>query len=253
MAENAESPGQRDRSPSYPLISLEAALDRLMAFEAYFKRSPARPDKVQGAWGIKAKARVDRTAAALRYFGLLDYQGTGKDRQIVISQEGRKYLRAQQDEIKREVVKAAALRPKEIAKFWDEWGKDRPTDGACLDDLVLGHGFSEVGARKFLKVYDATISFAGLSESDSIIDDEDEGENGSEEETQLPSDQRRIKKRSKRSGMKEDVFTLDEGDAVFQWPERLSQESYEDLEAWAKLILRKIQRSVGRGDDEDAD
>ena len=50
--------------------------------------------------------------------------------------------------------------------------------------------------------------------------------------------------------MKEDIFTLDEGDVVFQWPERLSQESYEDLEAWAKLILRKIQRGVGKDADE---
>ncbi len=50
--------------------------------------------------------------------------------------------------------------------------------------------------------------------------------------------------------MKEDVFTLEEGDAVFQWPERLSQESYDDLEAWAKLILRKIKRSVGKDANE---
>ena len=83
MAENAESAGQRDRSPSYPLIPLEAALDRLTAFEAHFKRSPARPDKIQGAWGIKAKARVDRIAAALRYFGLLDYLPETRNRGLL--------------------------------------------------------------------------------------------------------------------------------------------------------------------------
>ena len=250
MAENAESTRERDRSPSYPLIPLEVALERLTAFEAHFKRSGARPEKVGDAWGIKAKAYADRTRAALRYFGLVEYQGVGRERQVVISDEGRKYLRAQQEETRREVLRAAALRPKEIAKFWDKWGEDRPEDAACLDELVFKNGFSEAGARNFLKVYSATITFAGLSDSDSIIDDEDEGENGSEEETQLPSGRRRIKKRGKRPGMKEDVFTLDEGDAVFQWPERLSKESYEDLEAWAKLILRKIQRSVGKDTDE---
>ena len=255
MAENAESTEQRDRSPSYPLIPLEAALDRLTDFEAHFKRSPARPDKVQGAWGIKAKARVDRIAAALRYFGLLDYQGTGKDRQIVISEEGRKYLRAQQDEIKREVVKAAALRPKEIARYWGEWGEDRPADAACLDDLVLERRFSERGARQFLKVYDATITFARLSGSDKLeqesdLGPEEPGENGGSDEQPLQPPPRPRKRHEVRPGMKEDVFTLDEGDAVFQWPERLSQESYEDLEAWAELILRKIKRSVGRGADD---
>jgi len=252
MAENMGNPGHRDRSPSYPLIPLEAALDRLAAFESHFKRSPARPDMIQGAWGIKAKAHVNRITAALRYFGLLDYQGIGKDRQIVISEDGRKYLRAQQDEVKREVVKAAALRPKEIAKFWNEWGGDRPADAACLDDLVLKHGFSEVGARKFLDVYDATISFAGLSDSDKILGEdtenaEDDSENNgdganNEEHTRAHGHHRTGRKT--RPGMKEDVFTLKEGDVVLQWPESLSGESFEDLEEWTKLILRKIRRHI---------
>ena len=109
------------------------ALERLTAFEAHFKRSAARPEKVGDAWGIKAKAYADRTLAALRYFGLAEYQRVGNETQVVISEEGRKYLRARQEETRREVVRAAALRPKQIAKFWDEWGEDRPEDAACLD------------------------------------------------------------------------------------------------------------------------
>lgn len=45
-------------------------------------------------------------------------------------------------------------------------------------------------------------------------------------------------------GMKEDVFTLDEGDVVFQWPERLSKESFQDLESWMEIQLRKIKRRI---------
>ena len=145
---------RKGRCPAYPLIPLEAAIERLTAFEAHFKRSAARPHKVGDAWGIKAKAYADRTRAALRYFGLIEYQGSGKHRQVIISDEGRKYLRAQQEETKREVLRAAALRPKQIAKYWGEWGEDRPEDAACLDDLVFKNDFSEEGARKFLKVYD---------------------------------------------------------------------------------------------------
>ncbi len=44
--------------------------------------------------------------------------------------------------------------------------------------------------------------------------------------------------------MKEDVFALTEGDVVLQWPELLSQESFEDLKAWADIVLRKIERRV---------
>ena len=163
---------KRDRSPSYPNIPLGTALDRLAAIENHFKRSPARPEKIGVAWGIKAKSYADRTAAALRYFGLIDYEMAENGRQIVISDEGRKYLRAQQDNLKLEVVKKAALRPTQIRKFWNLWGVDRPEDAACLDELVLTYRFSDRGAHNFLNVYTSTIDFAGLSDSDKVKDDE---------------------------------------------------------------------------------
>lgn len=174
MSEIIDKDATRDRSPAFPVIPLEAALTRLAEFESHFKRSPARPEKVGDAWKIKTKAYADRIAAALRYFGLLGYEGSGKDRQIVVTEEGRKYLRAQQEETKFEVVKSAALRPKQIAHFWNDWGSDRPADPACLDTLVLKNGFSEAGARDFLKVYDATIAFAKLTDSDKVgVSEED--------------------------------------------------------------------------------
>jgi hypothetical protein len=168
MTETTANTAQRDRSPSYPIVPLEIALTRLAEFDAHFKRSTARPEKVGDAWKIKTKTYADRMAAALKYFGLLEYQGVGQARQVVVSEEGRKYLRTQEEETKREIAKAAALRPKQIAKFWSEWGADRPADAACLDELVLKNGFSEVGARQFLKVYDATITYTALSDSDKI-------------------------------------------------------------------------------------
>src|SRR5688572_10058560 len=133
MSDATEITSQRDRSPAYPNIPIKAAIDRLVEFDAHFKRSAARPEKIGDAWGIKGKAYVDRTAAALRYFGLLENQGTGKDRHIVVSDAGKAYLRSAQEETKRTVVKHAALRPKQLAKFWALWGTDRPADAACID------------------------------------------------------------------------------------------------------------------------
>jgi hypothetical protein len=180
MTETNESAGQRDRSPAFPVVSLEVAIEKLIEFEAHFKRSGARPEKVGDAWGIKTKAYVDRIAAAMRYFGLLEYQGAGKDRIVIVSEDGRKYLRSHQEEAKRQVIKAAALQPKQIAKFWNDWGADRPADAACMDDLIQNHGFSDSGARDFLKVYDATIAYAKLSESDKASPSEQADEEASE-------------------------------------------------------------------------
>jgi hypothetical protein len=185
MSETGDKDASRDRSPAFPVIPLEMALGRLTEFDAHFKRSPARPEKVGDAWKINTKSYADRIAAALRYYGLLGYEGSGKERRITVSEEGRKYLRAQQEETKFEVVKKAALRPKQIAHFWNEWGTDRPADAAAIDQLALESGFSDAGARDFLKVYDATIAFAKLSESDKVSPIED-GKDASEGNVNLP-------------------------------------------------------------------
>ncbi len=169
MNDNIDTKVQRDRSPSYPAIPLGQAIERLITFEAYFKRHPAPVNKVGLAWGVTAKgSQADQIMAALKSFGLIEYQGSSENRQAVLSDDGRTYLRAQQETIKREVLKRAALKPKSIAMMWDLWGDDRPPDPVCLDALRLRHGFSDRGAPLFLKVYDATIDYAGLSGSDKI-------------------------------------------------------------------------------------
>ena len=184
MTDAAPPATQRDRSPAYPNIPLKVAIDRLIEFDTHFKRTPARPEKIGDAWGITAKAYVDRTTAALRYYGLLEYQGVRKERHIVTSDWGKAYLRSAQEETKRTVIKKAALLPKHIAFFWTQWGTDRPADAACLDELMFKHKFSEGGARDFLKVYDATITFAGLTSSDKP--DPNQGDSAEPEEETEP-------------------------------------------------------------------
>jgi hypothetical protein len=44
--------------------------------------------------------------------------------------------------------------------------------------------------------------------------------------------------------MNQDVFTLEEGDVMIQWPKALSAASYQDLEDWLELIKRKAKRAI---------
>lgn len=165
----------RERSPSFPIISLKSAVERLEKFEATFGRHPAPYKKAGMAWGIKeGSSQANQILAALKAFGFLDYQGSGNERQAFISEMGRTYLRAQQDNIKKDVLRKAALKPKQFAKFWPDWKSDRPIDPVCLDELVLTHGFNDNAAPTFLRVYDETMAFAGLTDPDKITDDFDE-------------------------------------------------------------------------------
>lgn len=45
-------------------------------------------------------------------------------------------------------------------------------------------------------------------------------------------------------GSRQDIFSLNEGQVILQWPAQLSQESYDDFESWVQLQLRKIKRSI---------
>lgn len=48
------------------------------------------------------------------------------------------------------------------------------------------------------------------------------------------------------AGMKQDTFTLDEGQVTLQWPSQMSRESYEDFKAWLDLIAKKAKRAADK-------
>ncbi len=52
--------------------------------------------------------------------------------------------------------------------------------------------------------------------------------------------------------MKQDVFSLAEGEVVLSWPTPLSADSIEDLKAWLKIMERKITRTAAPADSTDA-
>jgi hypothetical protein len=50
--------------------------------------------------------------------------------------------------------------------------------------------------------------------------------------------------------MRQDVFSVTEGDLVLSWPTRLSLESIEEVKDWLKIAERKIARSLAAKDDQ---
>jgi hypothetical protein len=53
--------------------------------------------------------------------------------------------------------------------------------------------------------------------------------------------------------MKQDIFSVAEGEVVLSWPTPLSADSIEDLKAWLKIIERKISRSEAAKAESPAD
>ncbi len=302
---------RRGRSPSFPFINLKVAVTRLKELEAKFGRHPVPVTKAGLAWNMKeGSSQAYQTLAALKSFGFIDYSGIGPGRDATLTDDARTYLRAQQDEIKNGIIREAALKPKEIAKYWEVWLTDPPIEAVRLDQLILKANYTDEGAKTFLKVYDETIAYAGLTQSDKPDEDDsdnifrvgdavnweiqgqiqwrepwkvvevathDDGEqylkvegSGSDagqsgwipmkqaiqqeavsleptggSRTFTPPPMHAIDDNMPSKGVRREVFALDEGDVVLIYPDQMSKDSYDDLEGYLKLFLKKARRRAG--------
>src|SRR2546425_830513 len=80
MNEESHRP-KRQRSPSYPGIGLETAIERARELYKQEGRNAAPNDAILGHWGYKPRTGPGLvTIAALKRFGLLDSEGSGKSR-----------------------------------------------------------------------------------------------------------------------------------------------------------------------------
>lgn len=241
----------RDRSPSFPFIPLSEAIDRLKELESKFGRHPAPAAKVGLAWGVKDDgSQGAQIVAALKAFGLVDYEGSAAERKALISELGRNYLRAQQESVKKKLLQEVATKPTQLAKFWGIWGRKRPPDPVCLDVLVLESAFTENAAKKFLKVYDQTLEFANLNDANEELEGDDVREKlVPVDRADDPATSDKPLRSSAGEGTidtiaqyREEKISLDEGDVVLRWPSRLGAESVEDLKDWLDGVIRRAAR-----------
>ena len=257
MTDAEQSSGIKSkRSPNFPYIGLAKALDRIQVLYGKVKHHEARVADIATDWKLSATSSgTDRNVAALEAFGLVETSGSGQNKKIKISATGMRILEDGRPGVKERLLAEAALRPRVIADYAQTWRGGRPDDTHSLSQLRFEGGFNDEGARLFLRVFDETIRFTQGFQSDKkdeteVPESREEGEEEPENKGEDRSKERLTKRQEPKPGMKEDVFSLKEGDVSLQWPETLSADSYQDLEDWTKLLLRKIKRSVkSDGDD----
>lgn len=155
-----------------------------------------------------------------------------------------------------QAIKTAALSPKIHREIWDKYNGRLPSDTSLRIYLLTERDvpFNKDQVDRFISQLRGTIAFAKLDASDKLppagdgaeADDVDGGEI-----ERPPERQQQQRRRPMQAGTKEDVFTLEEGQVVLQYPESLSKESFEDFESWLELVVRKAKRSIRteRSDD----
>jgi hypothetical protein len=247
---------KRDRSPSFPYIGLSRALERIQILHEKARRNEVRVADVAKDWGLAAKSSsTDRNVAALLAFGLVDDSGSGETRKIKLSDIGSRILNDKRPGVREKLLVETALKPKLIYEYHStHWKEGRPDDGHAISHLTFDGGFTDEGARMFLRVFDDTIRY--------LDSDPPSAEAASEGEVKQSADLAREPQglsppnlsglpflrqpeRTTVQGLREQKFALKEGDVVITFPEIMSSDSIDDLDAYLQIFLKKARREAG--------
>lgn len=173
------------RSPSYPGIPLDVAIQRADEVWRADRANDAPVEAILRHWGYKGKSGAALVAlAALGHFGLLEFEGNGPDRVGRLTDLAQRIiLDPRIDGPERAMaIQEAALAPAIHREVWAKYSGDLPSNESWEWDLVRSMNFTPTGAREFIRQFRKTVAFAGLSESAIVSpDEEDSGSRGSDE------------------------------------------------------------------------
>jgi hypothetical protein len=166
-ASSAKKP--RTRSPAYPAIDLEEAIEKTKILWQRASRHAVQPDVAVTFWGYDSESSAGYSAlSALKKFGLIEDSGSGNKRTVRVSDLGISlaYDVGTDPADLAASLKEAALRPSIHAELWKRYDGQLPDDVIVGRYLVVDRKFNEQYVKSFIKQFKKTISFAKLIPGD---------------------------------------------------------------------------------------
>jgi hypothetical protein len=256
------------RSPRCPFIDLEKAIERARTLYRKEGRNRVAVPIAVGHWGYSPRTSGGlQTIAALKGYGLLHDSGAGENRHVRLTELALRILLDEREPSRDRAaaIQEAALQPKLFSELWNRW-KDQglPSTINMRHFLIFDKEVNENSAQDFVDKFVSTLRFAGLEdmagtqvdereiprlyppEATAVPDEADGVEALNEAVVMKRDEEQSAPAMPTPSGIRQDIFTLEEGRVVLQWPDRLSAGSLEDFEDWLQLMLRKVRRSADR-------
>lgn len=240
------------RSASYPWINLETAETRAKEYWDKEKTYEAPLSAAFKHWGYGPKSSGARlTIAAMLNYGLMSARGSKEKRVVKLTPVAIDLVMAPTPDAKVIALKTAAQKPRIFADLLKTMNPENlPSDQTIAHFLVTQKGFNPNAIETFLKNFKASLKYSKLKKSDimSIADSSSDGEEDENDGGSLVKEVNLLdavagNKPAPIRGFKQDTYTLgDEGQVILQWPEKMSEAAYEELEDWIKLQMRKIAR-----------
>jgi hypothetical protein len=256
---------RKGRSPRYPGIDLETAVERarkLWAEEAHY------PTNVQVAlshWGYAPKSGGGAVAvAALKAFGLIEDQGSGDARKVQLTELAQDILLSESPGRRQEALQEAALRPPAHMDLWTHYGGFQlPSDTSVQLYLMRERGFTPGGSSELVSEYKRTIQFAGLTDrAASVISGTNGDDEDTDQSTELPMAEAVVVQkaggtRSKvtaggavRAYIEIPIPLVGGGEARLSLPRNLTEEGWTQMQAVLAAMKPALVVPAGRdGDD----
>lgn len=168
---------QRDRSPSYPGIALETAIERARTFYDKEGRHAAPTSVATEHWGFKAgSGSANVTLAAPIKFGIMETAGKSDARTVRLTDLGLRLVREGNPD-QADDLRTAVLMPPIYAELWAHCEREGgiPSD-ANLRWWLQQKNFTEGAIGEFIPKFKASVRYAGLLESDKVIHDDEQRE-----------------------------------------------------------------------------
>ncbi|MGA3164272.1 MAG: hypothetical protein ABSD77_08800 [Verrucomicrobiota bacterium] len=175
MSENTtseqESKSTQKRTGGFPTVSLPIAVGMMKVVWEKEKRNPAPATAIMSHWNYAPKSSGGFQAlASLKRFGLLEEVAGATPRSLKVSQMAQDLLKYENTDpiAYRKQLKFMALLPDFNQEMWNKYGHELPSDKTVETYLIFDRHLSDGAAKQFLRLYKETISFAKLTEGDSI-------------------------------------------------------------------------------------
>jgi hypothetical protein len=172
---------KRTRSPAYPAIDLEEALQKAAKLWEKAKRHWVGINDAVKYWGYEETSSTGHSAlSALKKFGLLDERGVGEAREVKLTDAAIKLV-FNPDTTSPEymvALKTAALLPSIHADLWTRYEGEPPDDAIIERYLVIEKMFNSLYVKPFIKQFRTTVEFSKLESSDKVLGNQDSRPDG---------------------------------------------------------------------------
>jgi len=175
----------RLRSPPYPNLPLQRALERAEQLYRQERDHLAPLSSAAKAWGMSPTSSGPvQITGALRQYGLVEDDGSREQRKIRLTSDALRILmdKDHASPERRDAVRRCFLAPRIFLEMWEQWKADLPSDQTVIRYLTLDRKlnnlapYSEETATELLANYKASASFALMNEAPSLASFNERGE-----------------------------------------------------------------------------